>query len=154
MDEGSDSIYGKPLNSNLSKIAEAAGRKMKKLKTNWSIKKNDITRSLSKIKRNNRPFMDNGFSIEGKYPGRLRKARVKILSGKTNLSGRRKVSRKVSNSNLNQTMAAGDDTMFYITLTIEEDGQPPINIIPGSYNDSDADSNTYSQVRPISIYLN
>ena len=37
--------------SNLTKIAEAAGRKMKKLKTNWSMKKNDITRSLSKIKR-------------------------------------------------------------------------------------------------------
>jgi len=130
VDEADDSVYGKAANSNLSKIAEAAGRKMKKLKTNWSIKKNDITRSLSKIKRNNRPFMDNGFSIEGK----------------TNLSGRRKVSRKMSNSNLNQTMAAGDDTMFYITLTIEEDGQPPINIIPGSYNDSDADSNTYSQM--------
>jgi len=129
-EEGSDSIYGKTSNSNLSKIAEAAGRKMKKLKTNWSIKKNDITRSLSKIKRNNRPVMDNGISSEGK----------------TNLNGRRKISRKLSNSNLNQNVAAGDDTMFYITLTIEEDGQPPVNIIPGSYNDSDVDSNTYSQM--------
>jgi len=129
-EEGSDSIYGKSSNSNLSKIAEAAGRKMKKLKTNWSIKKNDITRSLSKIKRNNRPIMDNGITNEGK----------------TNGNGRRKVSRKLSNSNLNQNVPMGDDTMFYITLTIEEDGQPPINIIPGSYNDSDVDSNTYSQM--------
>ena len=46
--------------SNLSKIAEAAGRKMKKLKTNWSMKKNDITRSLSKIKRTSRPSQGEG----------------------------------------------------------------------------------------------
>ena len=46
-------------NSNLSKIAEAAGKKMKKLKTNWSIKKSDITRSLSRIKKNSRPSLDS-----------------------------------------------------------------------------------------------
>ena len=126
---------------------------MKKLKTNWSIKKNDITRSLSKIKRNNRPVMDNGISSEGKYPTYKQMARARNLSGKTNLNGRRKISRKLSNSNLNQNVAAGDDTMFYITLTIEEDGQPPVNIIPGSYNDSDVDSNTYSQVCCFRILL-
>ena len=37
-------------NANLTKIAEAAGKKMRKLRRNWSLKKSDITRSLSKIK--------------------------------------------------------------------------------------------------------
>merc|ERR1711892_1198352 len=36
--------------------------------------------------------------------------------------------------------------MFYITLTIEEDGQSPLNITPSNYGDSDMDSNTYSQM--------
>lgn len=59
-----DALYGK--SSNLSKIAEAAGRKMKKLKTNWSIKKNDITRSLSKsIKKNSRPVVPESKLTEG-----------------------------------------------------------------------------------------
>ena len=53
-------------NSNLSKIAEAAGRKMKKLKTNWSIKKSDITRSLSRIKKTSRPSLDLNNSYDGK----------------------------------------------------------------------------------------
>ena len=37
--------------SNLLKIAEAANKKMRKLKTNFSLKKSDITRSLSRIRR-------------------------------------------------------------------------------------------------------
>ena len=45
-----------------------------------------------------------------------------------------------------ENVEKGDDTMFYITLTIEEDGQPPVNITPSNYGDSDMDSNTYSQV--------
>ena len=37
----------------LSKFAEAAGKKMKKLRRNWSLKKADIiTRSLSRIRKN------------------------------------------------------------------------------------------------------
>ena len=58
--------------SNLSKIAEAAGRKMKKLKTNWSMKKNDITRSLSKIKRtSSRPSQGEGGEGRRKLVRRL-----------------------------------------------------------------------------------
>ena len=38
--------------SNLSKMAEAANKKMRKLKTNFSLKTSDITRSLSSIKKN------------------------------------------------------------------------------------------------------
>ena len=57
--------------SNLSKIAEAAGRKMKKLKTNWSIKKHDITRSLSKIKRPSRTSQGEGAEGRRKVVRRL-----------------------------------------------------------------------------------
>ena len=57
--------------SNLSKIAEAAGRKMKKLKTNWSLKKNDITRSLSKIKRPSRTSQGEGTEGRRKVVRRL-----------------------------------------------------------------------------------
>ena len=39
-----------------------------------------------------------------------------------------------------------DDTMFYITLTIEEEGKEPINITSGSSGDSDMDSTTYSHL--------
>ena len=39
-----------------------------------------------------------------------------------------------------------DDTMFYITLTIEEEGKEPINITTGSSGDSDMDSTTYSHL--------
>ena len=42
------------------------------------------------------------------------------------------------------------DTMFYITLTIEEDGSlgggGPVTVVAGSSQDSDVDSNTYSQM--------
>ena len=58
--------------SNLTKIAEAAGRKMKKLRTNWSMKKNDITRSLSKIKRtSSRPSQGEGGEGRRKLVRRL-----------------------------------------------------------------------------------
>ena len=46
----------------LSKFAEAAGKKMRKLRRNWSLKKNDISRSLSRIRKTSasatRPSMD------------------------------------------------------------------------------------------------
>lgn len=113
--------------SNLSKMAEAAGRKMKKLKTNWSMKKNDITRSLSRIKRPGRP-------------------------GQGDLENRRKLVRRLSNSGgpglpISSLDLPDDDTMFYITLTIEEEGKEPIHITTAtSSGDSDMDSNTYSHV--------
>ena len=38
-----------------SKFADLAGKKMRKLRRNWSIKKSDITRSLSKIRTKRAP---------------------------------------------------------------------------------------------------
>ena len=53
MEEMEGGIYDptRANNNNLSKIAEAANKKMRKLKTNFSLKKSDITRSLSRIRR-------------------------------------------------------------------------------------------------------
>ena len=78
--------------SNLSKIAEAAGRKMKKLKTNWSMKKNDITRSLSKIKRPSRPSQGEG------------------------AEGRRKVVRRLSSTGIQTSFLAVVFTFFALKI--------------------------------------
>ena len=129
-EDGDDELDLREKTSNLSKIAEAAGRKMKKLKTNWSMKKNDITRSLSKIKRPSRASQGEGGE------------------------GRRKLVRRLSSTgaglgSVGQSLGLelpDDDTMFYITLTIEEEGKEPINITTGSSGDSDMDSTTYSHL--------
>ena len=100
---------------------------MKKLKTNWSIKKSDITRSLSRIRKTSgRPALEPVSEVR--------------------VAGRRRVSRRSSAAG-QAGPAQQDPTLFYITLTIEEDSQPPLTIVPGSNsNDSDVESNTYSQV--------
>ena len=136
--------------SNLTKIAEAAGRKMKKLKTNWSMKKNDITRSLSKIKRTK---ADNPES---------RRKLVRRLSstGGGGSPGNSHLHLPLSVVEISWILTViflisgglglelpDDDTMFYITLTIEEEGKEPINITTASSGDSDLDSNTYSHLR-------
>ena len=45
-------------NSNLTKIAEVAGKRIKKLRRNWSLKKDDISKGLSKIKRSSKPLIE------------------------------------------------------------------------------------------------
>ena len=71
-EEDFDDLDLREKTSNLTKIAEAAGRKMKKLKTNWSMKKNDITRSLNKIKRtSSRPSQGEGGEGRRKLVRRL-----------------------------------------------------------------------------------
>ena len=50
---------------NLSKIAEAAGRGIKKLRRNWSIKKDDLTKGLSKIKRSSKNLIEDVYTKEG-----------------------------------------------------------------------------------------
>ena len=55
----------RPDDSNLSKFAEAAGRGIKKLRRNWSIKKDDLTKGLSKIKRSSRNLIEDVYTKEG-----------------------------------------------------------------------------------------
>jgi hypothetical protein len=50
----------------ISKMAEVANRKMRKLKSNLSQKKSDITRSLSKIKKADRTPYSDGYIVPSK----------------------------------------------------------------------------------------
>ena len=52
---------------NLNRIADVAGRSFKKLRRNWSIKKEDITKGLSKIKRNSKNLLEDVYIKEGVY---------------------------------------------------------------------------------------
>lgn len=61
----SDHDLLRPDDSNLSKFAEAAGRGIKKLRRNWSIKKDDLTKGLSKIKRSSRNLIEDVYTKEG-----------------------------------------------------------------------------------------
>lgn len=49
----------------LTKIAEAAGRGIKKLRRNWSIKKDDLTKGLSKIKKSSITILEDVYTKEG-----------------------------------------------------------------------------------------
>ena len=61
----SDPDLMRPEDSNLSRIAEAAGRGIKKLRRNWSIKKDDLSKGLSKIKRSSRNLIEDVYTKEG-----------------------------------------------------------------------------------------
>lgn len=54
-----DEIEVKPLNresgAKLTKLAEAANKKMRKLRRNWSLKKSDISKSWSRIRKLSNP---------------------------------------------------------------------------------------------------
>ena len=49
----------------LTRIAEAAGRGIKKLRRNWSIKKDDLTKGLSKIKKSSITILEDVYTKEG-----------------------------------------------------------------------------------------
>ena len=146
---------------------------MKKLKTNWSIKKSDITRSLSRIKKNPRPALDLGTAPDGKLRqigdifisfevfvcGQTLDLIGNIISTINSGGVKRKLSRRLSQNGLRPSVirreieereVEGDteaDTMFYITLTIEEDRPGGVTLVPGhGSQDSDVDSNTYSHM--------
>ena len=51
---------------NLTKIAEVAGKGLKKLRRNWSIKKDDLSKGLSKIKRSSKNLIEDVYTKDGK----------------------------------------------------------------------------------------
>ena len=55
----------KQQDSSLVKIAEVAERSIKKLRRNWSIKKDDLSKGLSKIKRNSKTLIEDVYTKEG-----------------------------------------------------------------------------------------
>ena len=109
----------------LSKFAAAAGKKMRKLRRNWSLKKSDISRSLSKIRR---PSLTGagvgGVSVLGSDGGQ------NIVIGPA--SGARRNRKKAARSRDGTLVHRGpsfkaasvvqsdESTMFYITLNIED----------------------------------
>ena len=52
--------YGRE--KNLNKIAEVAGRRIKKLRRNWSIKKEDLSRGLSKFKKSSKTLIEDVYN--------------------------------------------------------------------------------------------
>ena len=57
--------HHKHQDSSLVKIAEVAGRSIKKLRRNWSIKKDDLSKGLSKIKRSSKTLIEDVYTKEG-----------------------------------------------------------------------------------------
>ena len=111
----------------LSKFAAAAGKKMRKLRRNWSLKKSDISRSLSRIRRTS--FAGSGISISGngdlvglpggggggrRAGGRKSKA-ARSRDGTLVHSVHRGPSFKASS-----VVQSDESTLFYITLNIED----------------------------------
>ncbi|XP_023328752.1 uncharacterized protein LOC111701619 [Eurytemora carolleeae] len=89
----------------LMKLAEAANKKMKKMKNELNLTTGEITRSLLRMNKKNGHNVDNST-----VPGNRRKATRKPAINK---------------------LGPDSDKMFYITLTIEEDGgeESPLNIV-------------------------
>lgn len=105
----------------LSKFAEAAGKKMKKLRRNWSLKKSDITRSLSRIKANKRP---NAASAAGDVVWRTnKKPVVQVSTPGSSRRHHRRPSFRSSGGVVRCNNSENESGMFYITLNIEDTGK-------------------------------
>ncbi len=133
----------------LTKLAEAANKKMKKLRRNWSLKKSDISKSWSRIRKYSTPAM-SGSAVGASRPA----FPVTINGGSANVL-RRKPSRRTTVASASGLLpdtksvvrhhggpVVGDgsngdnDTTFYITLTIEQDDDDddPLERLDGEKN--------------------
>ena len=118
----------------LTKLAEAAGKKMRKLRRNWSLKKNDISRSLSRIRKSSAgsrltsPVTPSGVNVV------VGASTISIGGDSVTPSRPKPTSRRTPSFWLPDAKSVvrqhggpvvGDgspgDTTFYITLTIEQD---------------------------------
>jgi len=72
----------KQQDSSLVKIAEVAERGIKKLRRNWSIKKDDLSKGLSKIKRSSKTLIEDVYTKEVKFSsvGRRKISLTQLLS--------------------------------------------------------------------------
>ena len=121
----------------LSKFAAAAGKKMRKLRRNWSLKKNDISRSLSRIRRTS--FAAGPGGLPGHHPagggaGGMGGLEMRRAARKAKAAGARSregtllaahhhgghgVHRGPS-FKASSVVQSDEATMFYITLNIED----------------------------------
>ena len=113
----------------LSKFAAAAGKKMRKLRRNWSLKKNDISRSLSRIRRTS--FADELRGGGGGGMGGLemrRAARKAKAAGARSREGTLLAAHHHGGHGVHRgpsfkassVVQSDEATMFYITLNIED----------------------------------
>jgi len=119
--------------SGLTKLlTEGARKKMKKLRRNWSLKKNDISRSLSRIRKYSSgnpplPQSNNIVTIGNSIP--IRDTTTTSTTGLRKKPSRRTPSfwmpdaKSVARQHGGPVVGDGSpgDTTFYITLTIEQD---------------------------------
>ena len=115
----------------LTKLAEAANKKMKKLRRNWSLKKSDISKSWSRIRKYSSPSMmppiRPAFPITITQTNTLRRKPSRRSTSTTGSSGIGQVTipdtKSVVRHHGGPVVGDGsnNDTTFYITLTIEQD---------------------------------
>ena len=100
----------------LNKLAEAANKKMRKLRRNWSLKKNDISKSWSRIRKYSTPVIRPTFPVTVSHTNTLK--RKPSRKGPSALPDTKSVVRHHGGPIVDGT---NNDTTFYITLTIEQD---------------------------------
>ena len=104
--------------SNLTKIAEVAGKRIKKLRRNWSLKKEDISKGLLKIKKNSKTLIEDVYSREGDQSKNVNISYpylIVLLSVKFSSVGRRKISLSQLLSTDNPELK-NPNTTFYVGL--------------------------------------
>ena len=114
----------------LNKLAEAANKKMRKLRRNWSLKKNDISKSWSRIRKYSTPVIRPTFPVTVSHSNTLK--RKPSRKGQTVLPDPKAVVRHHGGPIVDGT---NNDTTFYITLTIEQDDDDddPLERLDGNY---------------------
>ena len=112
----------------LSKFAAAAGKKMRKLRRNWSLKKNDISRSLSRIRRTSFADELRGGGAGGMGGLEMRRAARKAKAGARSREGTLLAAHHHGGHGVHRgpsfkassVVQSDEATMFYITLNIED----------------------------------
>ena len=113
----------------LSKFAAAAGKKMRKLRRNWSLKKNDISRSLSRIRRTSFADELRGGGAGGMGGLEMRRAARKAkAAGARSREGTLQAAHHHGGHGVHRgpsfkassVVQSDEATMFYITLNIED----------------------------------
>ena len=128
-----------PNDTKLTKLAEAANKKMKKLRRNWSLRKSDISKSWSRIRKYSTPNVSMSrpsFPVTINSQNVLRrKPSRKGLSSATSLPDTKSVVRHHGGPVIGAGSNGDNDTTFYITLTIEQDDdeEDPLERLDGKY---------------------
>jgi len=116
--EGLGVLHPRDRKKNINKMASAAGRKIRKLRRNWSLKKNDLTRSFSKIRRSSQFYLDDSSSLGSEETSLMSSLPATPLPL----------------SDLIPDLPAGDNTSFRFTLTVELPDQQIYMEMTGNFN--------------------